>query len=57
MEWEVVKGEGVYAPYSNHKVLRIASILVRGHYPEAINIVIEEIPLEQLREMKLDSIL
>ena len=57
MEWEVVKGEGVYAPYSNHKVLRIASILVRGHYPEAINIVIEEIPLDQLREMKLDSIL
>jgi hypothetical protein len=41
MEWEVVKGEGVYAPYNNHKVLCIASILVRGHYPEAINIVIE----------------
>ena len=57
MEWEVVKGEGVYAPYINHKVMYITSILVGGHYPEAINIVIEEIPLDQLREMKLNEIL
>jgi hypothetical protein len=57
MDWEVLKGVGVYAPYINHKVKYITSILVGGPYPEAINIVIEEIPLDQLREMKLDKLL
>ena len=57
MDWEIVKGEGKYAPYINHKVLCIASILVRGPYPESINIVIEEIPLDKLREDKLKTIL
>jgi hypothetical protein len=57
MDWEIVKGEGKYAPYINHKVLYVASILVRGPYSEAINIVIEEIPLDKLRENKLKTIL
>ena len=57
MDWEIVKGEGKYAPYINHKVLYVASILVRGPYSEAINIVIEEIPLHKLREDKLKTIL
>ena len=57
MDWEIVKGVGKYAPYINHEVLGIASILVRGPYPESINIVIEEIPLDELRSNKLDSIL
>lgn len=57
MDWEIIKGEGKYAPYINHEVLGIASILVRGPYSESINIVIEEIPLDELRSNKLDSIL
>jgi len=57
MDWEIVKGVGKYAPYVNHKVLGIASILTFGHYRESINIVIEEIPLNELRGNKLDSIL
>ena len=57
MDWTIVKGEGKYAPYVNHKVLGVASILVRGPYPESINIVIEEIPLDKLRENKLKTIL
>jgi hypothetical protein len=57
MDWEIVKGVGKYAPYVNHKVLGIASILTFGHYRESINIVIEEIPLNELRVNKLDSIL
>ena len=57
MDWEIVKGQGKYAAYVNHKVLGVTSILVRGPYPESINIVIEEIPLDELRETKLDTIL
>ena len=57
MEWEVVKGQGRYAPYINHKVIGIACISVTGHYSSAINIVIEEIPLHILREKKLQTIL
>jgi hypothetical protein len=57
VDWEIVRGEGKYAPYINHKVLGVASILVRGPYPESINIVIEEIPLDKLRENKLKTIL
>lgn len=57
MDWEIVKGVGKYGPYINHKVLGIASILVRGPYSESINIVIEEIPLDELRETKLGTIL
>jgi hypothetical protein len=57
MNWEIVRGKGKYAPYINHKVLGIASILVRGPYSEAINIVIEEIPLDKLREDKINTLI
>jgi hypothetical protein len=57
MDWEIVRGEGKYAPYINHKVLCVASILVRGPYSEAINIVIEEIPLDKLREDKINTLI
>jgi hypothetical protein len=57
MDYQIVKGRGKYAAYINHKVIGIASISVRGHYSEAINIVIEEIPLDELREKKLSTLL
>jgi len=57
MEWEIVKGQGRYAAYANHKVIGIACISVTGPYSSAINIVIEEIPLHILREKKLQTIL
>jgi hypothetical protein len=57
MDHQIVKGVGKYAAYINHKVIGIASISVRGHYSEAINIVIEEIPLAELRNNKLKSLL
>lgn len=57
MDWEIVRGQGPYSPYINHKVLGVASILTGGPYPESINIVIEEIPLDELRENKLKTIL
>jgi hypothetical protein len=57
MDHQIVKGKGLYAAYVNHKVLGVTSIVVRGPYSEAINIVIEEIPLDELRENKLKSLL
>lgn len=57
MAWEISKGEGKYAPYINHKVLYVTSISVRGPYSEAINIVIEEIPLDKLREDKINTLI
>jgi len=57
MDHQIVKGVGKYAAYINHKVIGVASILVSGPYPESINIVIEEIPLAELRDNKLKSLL
>lgn len=57
MDHQIIKGKGKYAPYINHKVLGVISIAVRSAYSEAVNIVIEEIPLDQLRENKLKSLL
>lgn len=56
MDHQIIKGKGKYAPYVNHKVLGVASILVRGPYSEAVNIVIEEIPLNKLRDNKINSL-
>jgi hypothetical protein len=39
------------------EVLGITSILTSGNYPDAINIVIKEIPLDELREIKLNKII
>lgn len=57
MDHQIIKGQGKYAPYINHNVLGIASILTGGPYPESINIVIEEIPLSELRDNKIKSLL
>ena len=57
MAWQVVKGEGRFRSYINHQVIHITDISVRGSYSEAINIVIEEIPLDMLRDKKLSEIL
>jgi hypothetical protein len=56
MSWQVVKGEGRFRSYINHQVIYITDISVRGNYSEAINIVIEEIPLDILRELKLKEL-
>jgi hypothetical protein len=56
MAWEISKGEGKYAPYINHQVIYITDISVSGKYSGAINIVIEEIPLDVLRELKLKEL-
>ena len=58
MDHLIIKGKGKYAPYINHKVLGVTSISVGAYsdYSEAINIVIEEIHLDKLREMKLKEI-
>lgn len=57
MDHQIIKGKGKYSPYINHEVVGIACISVRGPYSEAINIVIEKIPLNELRSRKLDYIL
>jgi len=57
MDHQIVKGQGKYAPYVNHKVLGVTSIVVRGPYSEAVNVVIEEIPLDELRDNKLSTLL
>jgi hypothetical protein len=57
MAWSIVKGKGKFSLYINHEVIHITDISVRGPYSEAVNIVIEEIPVDVLRDRKLDSIL
>ena len=56
MAWAVVKGEGKFRSYINHQVIHIKDISVSGHYPGAVNIVIEEIPLDMLRDNKLKEL-
>lgn len=41
MDWQINKGKGKFRHFVDNEVLSISSILVNGHYPEAINIVIE----------------
>jgi len=55
MDWEVNKNKGPYAIYKDNKVIKLVSILCDGHYPEAINIVIEEIPTDIMRNNKLEK--
>lgn len=60
MDWEINEGSGINRHYINHKVIGLASINFSGtkgmHYPEAINIVIEELEnfpyLEDMETMK-----
>jgi hypothetical protein len=43
MDWEVNYQRGVFRHYINNEVLGLASIWCDGHYPEALNIVIERL--------------
>lgn len=56
MDWEVNKNKGPYSRYKDHEVLGLASILCGGPYPEAINIIIEEIPTDEWREVRLNEL-
>lgn len=43
MEWKVLKGHGPNGKFLNNQVVGVTDILVTdSHYPEAVNIVIEE---------------
>lgn len=56
MEWELIKGEGLYKLYVDHEVIGVTDILCDDS-PEAINIVIKEWPLDMMRELKLGKII
>jgi hypothetical protein len=56
MDWEIIKGEGVYKKYLTHKVIGVTDIYTYGSYPEAINIVIEKIEVEDFRERQLNDL-
>jgi len=43
MDHEIVRQVGVFRHYIDNEVLGLTSILVKGQYPEAINIRIEKI--------------
>ena len=55
MDWEVNKNKCPYSRYKDHEVLRLTSIC-GGSHPEAINIVIEEIPTDEWREGRLNEL-
>lgn len=57
MEWEIIKGKGIYRKFVNNNVIGITDILVMGNYTEAINIVIEKIHLSDFREQQLNKIM
>lgn len=50
MEWKIIKGEGIYKDYVDNFVIGITDILCNGHYSEAVNIVISE---DRLSDIKL----
>lgn len=53
MEHEIIKETGIYKDYINHEFRGIPSILVNGHYSEAINIVISNTPTSNEMENKV----
>lgn len=56
MDWEVNKAKGKNRHYINNKVLGLASILITdGYYPEALNIVIEELENQPIVEEQKDE--
>ena len=60
MDWEVNKAKGNFRHYVNNEVLGLASILLYGikgqSYPEAINIVIEELENQPMIDEVEDDI-
>ncbi len=57
MDWEVNLGKGKYARYRNHEVIKLLSICTDSKYPEAINILIERKPTEDIRDEVITEIL
>ncbi len=57
MDWEVNQGKGKYARYRNHEVIKLLSICTDSKYPEAINILIERKPTEDIRDEVITEIL
>lgn len=58
MEWEVLKQRGLNRHYIGNEVIGITDIVTVGRYPEAVNIVIEELENQPFVEEALnDSIL
>lgn len=55
MDWEVNKAKGKNRHYIDNQVLGLASILTDGHYPEALNIVIEELENQPIIEEQKDE--
>lgn len=55
MDWEVNKGIGKNRHFINNEVIGIASIVTRGHYPEAINIIIERLENQPIIEEKKEE--
>jgi hypothetical protein len=56
MEWEVLKAKGKNRHYINNEVLGIASIATGGHYPETINIVIQELENQPLIDEVIEEV-
>jgi hypothetical protein len=60
MDWEVNKAKGKFRHYINNEVLGLASIYFQpgsaNHYPEAINIVIEELENQPMIDEVEDDI-
>lgn len=48
MEWKILKAKGKNRHYINNEVIGVTCIGTGGHYPEAINIVIEELDNQPL---------
>ena len=57
MEWKITKCMGVYKKYLTHKVIGVTDIDTNGCFPEAINIVIEKIELDDWREQQLNKLI
>lgn len=56
MDWEVLEGKSKNRHYINNEVVKLVSILyTSGHYPEAINIVIEKLDNQPFIEEVIDD--
>ena len=55
MEWQILKGKGKNRHYIDNEVIGIASILVDGHYSEAINICIEKLENQPFVEETIEE--
>ena len=53
MEHELVRDIN----FSELCVIGVTDILVRDNYPEAVNIVVERMDLDKIREIKLNSLI